>query len=62
MRDIKMCHPVLQCKAAELIRKCAEKGLSIAIGECYRTVEEQDALYAKGRTEPGEIVTNVRGR
>ncbi len=61
MRDIKMCHPVLQCKAAELIRKCAEKGLSIAIGECYRTVEEQDALYAQGRTEPGEIVTNVRG-
>ena len=27
----------------------------------HRTAEEQDALYAQGRTEPGNIVTNLRG-
>ena len=26
-----------------------------------RTYKEQDALYAKGRTKPGKIVTNARG-
>jgi hypothetical protein len=27
----------------------------------FRSAEEQDALYAQGRTEPGDIVTNARG-
>ena len=27
----------------------------------HRSNEEQDALYAQGRTEPGNIVTNLRG-
>lgn len=27
----------------------------------HRTTEEQDKLYAQGRTEPGPIVTNLRG-
>ncbi|MFQ8841879.1 MAG: M15 family metallopeptidase [Clostridium fessum] len=33
----------------------------MAIGETYRTVAEQDALYAQGRTKPGNKVTNARG-
>ena len=27
----------------------------------YRSVEEQNRLYAQGRTAPGRIVTNARG-
>lgn len=27
----------------------------------YRSFEEQDALYAQGRTTPGDIVTNAKG-
>lgn len=61
MRDIKMCHPELQEKAEQLISVCKKQGLIICISECYRTVAEQDALYAKGRTEPGNIVTNAKG-
>lgn len=61
MRDIKMCHPELQKKAEKLISACRSKGLLIGIGECFRTVEEQNNLYAKGRTKPGNIVTNARG-
>ena len=57
MRDITLCHPRLQKIAAELIQKCAEQGLKIKIGETFRTVAEQDALYAQGRTKPGNKVT-----
>lgn len=61
MRDITLCHPRLQKLAAELVEECSRQGLKIAIGETLRTVEEQEALYAQGRTKPGSIVTNVRG-
>jgi peptidoglycan L-alanyl-D-glutamate endopeptidase CwlK len=61
MRDISLCHPRLQKLAAELISKCAAKGLQIKIGETLRTKAEQDALYAQGRTTPGNIVTNAPG-
>jgi peptidoglycan L-alanyl-D-glutamate endopeptidase CwlK len=61
MRDITLCHPRLQVLAAELIEECSKQGLKIAIGETFRTVAEQDALYAKGRTAPGNKVTNAPG-
>lgn len=60
-RDITKLYPDLQTKAALLILKCAEQGISIKIGECVRTLEEQNALYAKGRTAPGKKVTNAKG-
>lgn len=60
-RDITLCHPELQQKAEKLVSACKGYGLLIGIGECFRTVAEQDALYAKGRTAPGEIVTNAKG-
>ena len=61
MRDITLCHPRLQHLAGQLIEECGRQGLSIKIGETFRTVAEQDALYAQGRTEPGNIVTNDPG-
>lgn len=61
MRDITLCHPRLQKLAAQLTSECARQGLKIAIGETFRTVAEQDALYAQGRTAPGNKVTNAQG-
>ncbi len=61
MRNISDLHPKLQEKVFELKKLCAQKGLIIGISECLRTKEEQDALYAKGRTTKGNIVTNARG-
>lgn len=61
MRDITLCHPRLQVLAAKLVEECNKQGLKIAIGETYRTVAEQDALYAQGRTKPGNKVTNAPG-
>ena len=60
-RDITKCHPSLQAAFKELAAKCHAQGLIIGLGECFRTVAEQDALYAQGRTEPGSIVTNAKG-
>lgn len=61
MRNILELHPRLQAKLAELQTLCLNHGITIKIGECLRTVAEQDALYAQGRTTPGSIVTNARG-
>lgn len=61
MRDITVCHPRLQTLTAQLVDKCAGAGLPIKIGESFRSVAEQDALYAQGRTQTGSIVTNAKG-
>ena len=60
-RNINELHPRLQEKVSELQKLCENNGLIIGIGECLRTVAEQEALYAQGRTKPGNIVTNARG-
>lgn len=60
-RSIEVLHPELKKKIEELKKRCSAAGLKIGISETWRTVEEQDKLYAKGRTEPGNIVTNARG-
>ena len=48
MRDITLCHPRLQALTAQLVDKCVGAGLPIKIGESFRSVAEQDALYAQG--------------
>lgn len=60
-RDITQLHPELQEKLSQLLKLCESKGIHIKIGECYRTVAEQNELYEQGRTKPGNIVTNAPG-
>lgn len=61
MRDINALHPRLIEKVYQLIDLCEQNGITIGISECVRTVAEQNALYAKGRTTAGRIVTNAKG-
>ena len=61
-KDITKCHPRLQEAFQQLLAKCSAQGLAVGLGECFRTVAEQDALYAQGRTKPGKIVTNAPGK
>jgi hypothetical protein len=35
--------------------------IDLRITDGFRTVEQQDAIYAKGRTAPGSIVTKAKG-
>jgi peptidoglycan LD-endopeptidase CwlK len=54
-------HPVVAEKARQLIKKAYAEGIPIIITQGLRTIEEQNRLYAQGRTKPGKIVTNARG-
>ena len=61
MQNMYQLHPKLIDKIQQLVKLCESNGIRIAIGECLRTTAEQDALYAKGRTAAGSIVTNCKG-
>jgi peptidoglycan LD-endopeptidase CwlK len=54
-------HPTLKAKAIELIKRAHAQGIYVLITQGYRSIAEQNELYAQGRTKPGKIVTNARG-
>jgi peptidoglycan LD-endopeptidase CwlK len=54
-------HPRAQPYARALYFKAREHDLTINIISGLRTYAEQDALFAQGRTRPGNVVTNARG-
>jgi peptidoglycan L-alanyl-D-glutamate endopeptidase CwlK len=45
----------------EEITKALTGRATCRITHTLRTIEEQDALYAQGRTKPGKKVTNAKG-
>lgn len=53
--------PVVRTATERLIQRSFAMGIPIVITQGLRTVAEQDALYAQGRTKPGKVVTNARG-
>ena len=53
--------PHVRPYARALFFKARDKGIAINIISGTRTFEEQDRLYAKGRTTQGPKVTNARG-
>lgn len=59
-RDITLLHPELQAIIENFLTVCKNQNLPVLITDTWRTKEEQDKLYASGRTEPGSIVTNCR--
>jgi peptidoglycan L-alanyl-D-glutamate endopeptidase CwlK len=44
-----------------LLNACAARGAIYVATGALRTYEQQDALYAQGRTKPGGIVTQAKG-
>jgi peptidoglycan LD-endopeptidase CwlK len=53
--------PEVQPYARALVAKTAANGITIKVISGLRTYDEQNDLYAQGRTKSGEIVTNARG-
>lgn len=53
--------PEVRPMARALVQKAAAAGIAIRIISGLRSYEEQDALYAQGRTAPGNVVTKARG-
>lgn len=54
-------HPELAKRVVATIEALAAKGIEVRVVQGLRTYAEQDALYAQGRTKPGNKVTNARG-
>ena len=48
-------------KMAPLAERLAARGVDALITDGFRTFEEQDKIFAQGRTVPGDVVTNARG-
>ena len=52
--------PQVQPYARALVQKAAQHGITIKVIAGLRTYEEQNGLFAQGRTNSGRIVTNAR--
>ncbi len=60
-RKITDLHPSLQPICNEFLLRAEDEGVDVLITCTYRSNEEQEALYAQGRTVAGARVTNARG-
>ena len=61
---IKLLHPALRDEVTKLVEEANKRLTShshVRIIQGLRTIEEQNGLYAQGRTKPGPIVTNAKG-
>ena len=61
---IKLLHPKVRDEVTTLVNKSNEqlkKHSQMRIVQGLRTIEEQNALYAQGRTLPGKKVTKAKG-
>ncbi|MGO0999701.1 M15 family metallopeptidase [Lysobacter sp. CA196] len=47
-------------RVTAVIEQARREGMNMRVDTAYRTFAEQDALYAQGRTAPGNRVTNAR--
>jgi peptidoglycan L-alanyl-D-glutamate endopeptidase CwlK len=61
---IALLHPKIREEVKKLVieaNSAISSKLTIRIVQGLRTITEQDALYAQGRTAPGKIVTKAKG-
>ncbi|GAE48390.1 phage endolysin [Mesobacillus boroniphilus JCM 21738] len=54
-------HPVVQENKDMLVQKAAERGIKVLVTDGFRSFEEQNQLYEKGRSREGQIVTHAKG-
>lgn len=60
-RSLDDLHPDMKPLAEQFLQKCSDQGIDAFLTCTYRSNAEQDADYAKGRTSPGQVITNARG-
>ncbi|PPA71139.1 M15 family metallopeptidase [Jeotgalibacillus proteolyticus] len=54
-------HPIVEESKNELVDRAADKGIEVVITDGFRSKEEQDEIYAQGRTTEGSIVSYAEG-
>lgn len=60
-RNLNHLHPQLRPICIQWLETCRQQSIGSFVTMTHRTIAEQDALYAQGRTKPGNIVTNAKG-
>jgi peptidoglycan L-alanyl-D-glutamate endopeptidase CwlK len=60
-QKIAQLHPILKEIATIFFDRLSENNLDFLITDAYRSIDEQNQLYSKGRTSKGKIVTQVKG-
>lgn len=60
-KTTKTIQPLVQRQADKVISEMARLGHPVRMVQGYRSIEEQNRLYAQGRTTAGAIVTNAKG-
>lgn len=59
---LELLHPQVRYPFKTFIEECENTfNIVLRIVQGLRTIEEQNELYAQGRTKPGKIVTNAKG-
>lgn len=59
---VKKLHPAVRDTFTKFITECENTlNITLRITMGYRTIKEQNDLYAQGRTKPGSIVTRAKG-
>ena len=61
IQRVEKLHPRIKPIVFDNLSKCIDMKVPIRIVQGLRTVDEQNALYAQGRTTPGPIVTKAKG-
>lgn len=61
LQRISKLHPKIRNEISPILKEIEDKGVNIRITQGLRTIEEQNNIYAQGRTIPGKIVTNAKG-
>ena len=59
-RDLNDLDPEAREVCLRHIALCHAEGIELLITSTYRDFEQQDALYAQGRTKPGPVVTHAQ--
>ena len=60
LKRLSQVHPILRQRVEILIARLAAQGVTVEAVQGLRTAQEQNDLYAKGRTKPGPKVTNAK--
>lgn len=62
-RELKELHPIFRMQVEKWLELCKSDGINVLIYMTYRSIEEQNELYKKGRmgVSGEDIVTNAKG-
>jgi peptidoglycan L-alanyl-D-glutamate endopeptidase CwlK len=60
-KNIATLAPEVRLLARRLVEESVAQGINVKVIDGSRTYAEQDALYAQGRSQPGQVVTKAKG-